>query len=117
MRNGPEENEPGRVEWTDHQCAQRLMSGRHAWPASAPRAPPVCLVLGTGEPEMNEPHPWPQGSRGVWGEGQTGLRYKRLISRHTGRAGGYHAQPVGIAEGFLVEAMPKWGLAGQVGIS
>lgn len=70
------------------------------------------------EPEMNEPPPLASGFKGCAGGGaDRGLQYKRLMSRHTGRAGGYHAQPVGTAEGFLVEAMPKWGLVGQVSIS
>ena len=79
MRKGPfflspEENDPGGVKWTGHrcwppfpQCTQRLRSGRLARPVSTPRAPPMCLVLGAGETEMNEPQRLALGLMGCVG--------------------------------------------------
>lgn len=64
------------------------------------------------------PSAWLWGSWGVCGGGANRQRttvYKPKWE-HRG-SGGHLTQPGGIAESFPVEAMTKWGLEGQVGIS
>lgn len=78
----------------------------------------MCLVLGAGETEMNEPQRLALGLMGCGGGGADRQRttvYKAKWE-HRG-SGGHLTQPGGIAESFPVEAMTKWGLEGQVGIS